>query len=148
MRCKVVTRLGKLCKNSCNNSHGKCHIHSDDCPICLRNLACYDDICELRCGHTFHSSCLYEWNYQDCRCPCCRTAVLTPRRIEIYHSGSYDPYTIDKSNIHVYASTVMLEKCRTTKVRMDWNTSHIDVYDMLTDRIFDNLDIKIFTINV
>lgn len=144
MRCKIVTVTGRQCKNNCNNNHGKCHIHSDDCTICLRNLACHDDVCQLRCGHTFHSDCLYRWNYQDCRCPCCRSAVLTPRRIEIYHTGCYDTYIINKSNIHTYVSTVMLEICKTNKVRMDWVDGKIIVYDVLSERVIDNLDANIF----
>ena len=145
MRCTAVTCNGKRCKLTSSNSHDKCHIHSDDCPVCLTNLACNDDICKLRCGHLFHSSCVFKWNNHDCRCPCCRAAVLTPRRIEVYHHGSYDSYNLNRATIHAYATTSMLDICVTNKVKMIWNDNDIDIYDMLTNRFIENLDIKIFT---
>lgn len=144
MRCKSITQKGSRCRRQCNNSHGYCHIHSDDCPICLNNLASHDDVCKLRCGHTFHSGCLYQWNYQDCRCPCCRTAVLTPRRVEVYHHGSYDTSIVERGHIQKYIRDDLFSKCYTTKIRLNWGDTFVEVYDMLNNTHVENLDIKIF----
>jgi hypothetical protein len=144
MRCASLTQKGSRCKRLCINSHGKCHIHSDDCPICLCNLASQGDVCTLRCGHSFHSECIYKWNYKDCRCPCCRSAVLTPRRVDVYHRGVFDTNDINTGGVQHYIVTRLFTKCYTNKVTFNWSAESIDVYDMLSESVIDNVDIKDF----
>lgn len=38
----------------------------------------------------------------------------------------------------------MLDICKTNKVRMEWIDDKIVVYDMLSERVIDNLDANIF----
>ena len=38
----------------------------------------------------------------------------------------------------------MLDICKTNKVRMDWIGDKIIVYDVLSERVIDNLDANIF----
>jgi hypothetical protein len=52
---------------------------SDDCPICLSKIDLKEPITTLKCGHTLHSRCLYNYvnNTQDVdlRCPSCREPI-------------------------------------------------------------------------
>lgn len=40
------------------------------CCYCAEN---YTEVCQLSCGHTFHSSCIHEWRIYCSYCPLCRT---------------------------------------------------------------------------
>ena len=39
----------------------KCLSHSDNCSICLDKLGVGDDTAMMKCGHQYHSTCLYKW---------------------------------------------------------------------------------------
>lgn len=42
------------------------------CPVCLSNFAEEEVICELKCGHRFHSNCVQVWIEEKGTCPICR----------------------------------------------------------------------------
>lgn len=46
----------------------------DDCPICLEVIDAHE-ACHLKCGHTFHSSCVLQSALHDPRCPVCRAEL-------------------------------------------------------------------------
>ena len=46
----------------------------DDCPICMDILASRE-ISRLRCGHSFHKTCVDEWLAEHRTCPMCRANV-------------------------------------------------------------------------
>jgi len=38
------------------------HFSIEECSICLENMDRYKEIIKLRCNHTFHIKCIYEWS--------------------------------------------------------------------------------------
>ena len=144
MRCTSITKRGDRCQLSGTSMYEKCHVHSDDCPICLCKLSS-DDVCRLRCGHCFHSSCLYTWNYRDYRCPSCRSAVLTPRRVKVYHYGTYDIDAVNEYMIHNYITTEMLDIHRTSKLALRWIDSTVEIYDDNSGVLVDTRPSSYFT---
>lgn len=52
-----------------------------NCPICLVS---WQDSCirQLACSHTFHRSCLDEWEERSNACPCCR-APIKPKELAL-----------------------------------------------------------------
>jgi hypothetical protein len=47
----------------------------DDCPICFESLKMID-FTVTKCGHTFHSSCVFRCLEQNLDCPMCRTPLI------------------------------------------------------------------------
>jgi len=63
--------------DNCNNQIedsiiSQCPEHSPPCPICLVGVGVGDDVSQMRCGHTFHSCCIYGWLDIKRNCPMCR----------------------------------------------------------------------------
>ena len=52
----------------------------EKCSICMSNMEKEEEICELHCGHNYHSDCIEPWlkeyNY---KCPICRKEVGKPK---------------------------------------------------------------------
>lgn len=44
----------------------------ESCPVCLGNFCEEEVICELKCGHRFHSACVQVWIEEKGTCPMCR----------------------------------------------------------------------------
>jgi hypothetical protein len=66
--CNSITRLFNVLPKF-NNSYG------EECPICLEifgELENKNDLCTLRCGHSFHIKCVSDWALKDPTCPTCR----------------------------------------------------------------------------
>lgn len=55
----------------------KCYPHliGENCSICLETFADNDLICELKCDHKFHPSCIQSWILEKGTCPMCRSIV-------------------------------------------------------------------------
>ena len=47
----------------------------EDCPICMDSLQ-KTDLVVTRCGHSFHSSCLFKHLSKHDNCPCCRGIIV------------------------------------------------------------------------
>ena len=45
------------------------------CVICLNNFNIGDNISTLKCKHTFHYDCLFDWIKLKPECPLCRTKM-------------------------------------------------------------------------
>jgi Ring finger domain len=52
-----------------------------ECPICYEDLKMID-ITITKCGHTFHSSCMFRALEQNLDCPMCRCQLLAPQEEE------------------------------------------------------------------
>ncbi|MHA1683324.1 MAG: E3 ubiquitin-protein ligase RNF103 [Promethearchaeota archaeon] len=50
-------------------------IPCESCPICQERFKFTDFIRVLRCGHSFHAHCLYNWLVRNAHCPFCRRHV-------------------------------------------------------------------------
>ena len=52
----------------------------EKCSVCMSNMEKEEEICELHCGHNYHSDCIEPWlkeyNY---KCPICRKEVGKPK---------------------------------------------------------------------
>lgn len=47
-----------------------------ECVICMEDG---EDLIKLKCGHSFHNSCLEEWVFNmKHTCPCCRNSIIVP----------------------------------------------------------------------
>ena len=56
----------------------------DRCPISQNNFKKNDIITKLpKCGHIFHSECLFKWLYQKEECPMCRAEDIFENKIEV-----------------------------------------------------------------
>ncbi len=73
-----------------------------ECPICMEIIEDQFDKTITKCGHTFHSTCIFEnisttWKLE---CPCCRGELVDTKK-EKSHVDSYDvslePPEIDNS---------------------------------------------------
>ena len=44
----------------------------DTCPICLETTKLGEEVCTLKCTHTFHNQCISRWVMRKSTCPYCR----------------------------------------------------------------------------
>jgi hypothetical protein len=44
--------------------------------VCCYCAEEYTEVCQLSCGHCFHSSCIHEWRIYCSFCPLCRTDAV------------------------------------------------------------------------
>ena len=49
----------------------------DECPICLEPIHAGVDVCETKCSHRFHTSCLCRAFVTRSTCPICRAEIAT-----------------------------------------------------------------------
>lgn len=53
----------------------------DECIICYNKLD-IDDIPQ-KCGHIFHTLCLYKWILESDNCPVCRSTLINKNKFKI-----------------------------------------------------------------
>ena len=53
------------------NYKAETNILNNECIICLDKFYKNDNICIIKCGHIYHTSCLYTWFLKKQTCPLC-----------------------------------------------------------------------------
>ena len=48
---------------------------TDECAICLQDIAPHERLKQLPCGHALHAKCLRRWLQRSRQCPCCRAPL-------------------------------------------------------------------------
>jgi hypothetical protein len=48
---------------------------SSNCAICMDTIG-ESNTCKLECGHTFHYTCIFQWNKNNENCPYCRNKTV------------------------------------------------------------------------
>jgi len=71
-------RLALKCRNLNENDD-----EEEDCTICCQPFEKGERVGDLRCGHTFHVSCLKEWCVRRNVCPLCQDTEIAEPRYEI-----------------------------------------------------------------
>ena len=84
MRCPFVTSSGKRCKLACCSNMKTCYVHATDCSICLEKN---NKSRTVKCGHSFHDSCIDRWLSDHDTCPCCRTVLKDTLKFNIRFFG-------------------------------------------------------------
>ena len=46
-------------------------LNARECIICLESFECGDHATLIRCGHMYHTTCLYRWFVKKKTCPIC-----------------------------------------------------------------------------
>lgn len=144
-RCNARTQRGTRCRGHCSNGLNTCHIHADECPICLSGLAYGDDCSTLTCGHKFHAGCIYNWLDRDHRCPVCRTALRKPTLYVHFDFTNTSGTTVDDIH-HILSRLYGDGKLNTDRVYVLVSNNIIRVHDyqtntlIHTERLIDNMD--------
>jgi len=81
MQCNAKTSKGHRCKNPVQVEEGKCHCHSENCPICLTVMGRGE---EKSCGHRFHKRCIAKWLSRNNSCPLCRAVLKDTYKVTIF----------------------------------------------------------------
>ena len=84
MKCPSVTSSGKRCKLKCCSNMKTCYVHATDCSICLEKN---NKSRTLKCGHSFHDSCIDTWLSNHDTCPCCRVIIKETLKFNIKFYG-------------------------------------------------------------
>ena len=60
------------------------------CPICFENIEPSDEL-KLKCNHSFHLKCIYQWTTNNLTCPYCRSnlKIITDLRDTVDNSINY-----------------------------------------------------------
>eukprot|EP01040_Poterioochromonas_malhamensis_P000555 gene555-594_t len=53
-----------------------------ECPICVENFECGEDIYKLPCRHIYHQNCLSRWVQSHPNCPLCRQPINKQEKVE------------------------------------------------------------------
>jgi hypothetical protein len=61
-----------------------------ECPVCLGTLRAdaRGGVCQLRCGHRYHATCIKNWLVRSATCPVCRCDASShdSARADAYHA--------------------------------------------------------------
>ncbi|KAK9698027.1 hypothetical protein RND81_08G077800 [Saponaria officinalis] len=52
-------------------------VDQEECAVCLEEFKVGDNLVNMPCAHTFHSTCLVPWLQNNTHCPCCRTSIFS-----------------------------------------------------------------------
>ena len=78
MKCKGITKKGKVFNLKGPYCRHHCEITGPECSICLENISPMYSL-SVRCGHVFHSKCINKWIIHGGNsCPMCRTKFVPP----------------------------------------------------------------------
>jgi len=61
------------------------------CTICLAEYEAHDSMCELPCGHQFHSLCIDLWLDNNTLCPLCKHDLMSPTEVQRMANAAASP---------------------------------------------------------
>ena len=91
----------------------------DACAVCLENFEGDESVCNLKCGHKFHSKCLCIWLInKNATCPICRTKSVTCEHCSIESECSNIEQIIshDRETIRVIIKYLIKESNELKKI--------------------------------
>ena len=101
-QCEGMCKTGRQCLRMLKKE-GYCKQHAPqcssigDCPICLCEIKDdMDDMVVTRCGHTFHKSCLQQWDDfcigKPYQCPLCRATLDSKHKKKVLEAEPIDEF--------------------------------------------------------
>ena len=122
-------------------------IHLDQCAICYEDLSMVN-ITVTRCGHTFHSSCVFNALEYGEHCPMCRTQLIELRVESNDEISDDDSYDDSDGGADEYGYTPIgktIDDCYHFPVCIESFNSLIDVFNKeITGGVYNCDDGKLF----